>query len=678
MDGPRHRRCLLLFAITLLAAVLRLHRIDSLPPGDRHDPAFYGVDAVHILNGARPIYFETNFGREALYSYLVAVSFLILGAGTLAIHVTSAIVGILTVPAVYLVAEEMFYTEEGILGRIGGLLAALTVAISYWHLNWSRYGVRAILVPLFVAMTLYFLWRGLHTGNRWMFVGCGVCMGLSLYTYQIARLLPLLVLFGFVCTMWHRKSFDQSNLENLVLVTVVAAIVFAPLGYYALTHPGRLNERVEQTFVLYDYQRQDEGLRPLFDQLAKTLLAFSIRSDSYPYSSIPGRPVLNPFLSIAFYWGIGISLTRIRRAPYLFLLAWLGLMSVPAAVAHLAPIAKRAIGALPAVAMLIVVGLLVPYDALRRWSTQHLQPWLRSLSLALLILIAAGFVYTGAITYRDYFVVWPQAVDLFEYFEVGLVAIGKYIRELPPEEQVYITTTPPDPRHPSIVLHSNLRENIRGFNGRYCMVLPANPAQGATYLILPHGENNSLAFLEKYFPQGDIVHEGPLHRQQPYFLAYRIPAGTEIPVEPSDILWANWDDKIELLGYDLDASEYRAGDSIHLTLYYRALGRIGTNYTIFVHVLGPHNPATDGPLWGQVDVEPCGYSHPTSEWGAGEMVIDTFDIPISAEAPSGKYDLTTGFYQRPSLDRLPVLDVVGQAAAHNVVTLGQVSVVGNE
>jgi len=82
---------LLLLAITALAAFLRLYRLDSLPPGDGHDVAQYGVDALHILAGARPVFLESNFGREPLFSYLVALAYRGTGPGAYGIHLVSAL-----------------------------------------------------------------------------------------------------------------------------------------------------------------------------------------------------------------------------------------------------------------------------------------------------------------------------------------------------------------------------------------------------------------------------------------------------------------------------------------------------------------------------------------------------------------------------------------------------------
>ncbi|UCC62708.1 MAG: glycosyltransferase family 39 protein [Anaerolineae bacterium] len=669
--GSWQRKLLLVIGITLVAIFFRLYRIDSLPPGDGYDPAFYGVDALAILKGERPIFLPTNFGREVLFSYLVAACFLVWGIGPLAIHVASAIVGILTVPAVFFAADEMFSAEEGILAEFGGALAALTVAVSYWHLNWSRYGVRAILVPLLGAITFYFLWRGLRRKSRWAFVGCGFFLGLSMYTYQAARLFPLLVLLGFLYVIWAQRSLPSSAVMNLFLVFAIAFAVFAPLGYYFLTHPGSFSERIQHTLIVDTSQQMSSNVRILANKLQRVLLMFSFRGDDWSTVNLPGRPALNPFLSAAFFLGIAISLFRIKKPPYLFLLTWLGVMIVPAILAEQAAMSKRTIGAVPAVAMLVAVGCLVPYDVLLRRADRRPAPWAKGLTAGLAIVIGAGLIFSGALTYRDYFLVWGQDPDLFTHFDAGPDAVGRYIEKLPSDERIYLSPVPP--QHPSVVLNSKGRPGTRGYNGRVCLVLPRHAAHNTTYIIVPRDDKNSLGRLREFFPQGGVADEGPLHYQKPYFLAYRVPAGTEAQLEPAYPVEANWGDKIGLLGYDLDASTYEAGETIHLVLYTQALDEMETNYTVFTHLLGPYNPATSGPLWSQDDSEPCRRGYPTSSWDAGEIVADTYSLSIPAETPEGDYQLEMGFYEWPALERLPVLDAAGQVVADNVI-LGQLHV----
>jgi len=254
-----------------------------------------------------------------------------------------------------------------------------------------------------------------------------------------------------------------------------------------------------------------------------------------------------------------------------------------------------------------------------------------------------------------------------------LDAIGEYIEELPSEEEIYLSPVPPE--HPSVVLNSRQRPGVKGYNGRVCLVLPALAAHDTTFVIVPKDDKNSLDLLQQYFPLGQVVGKGPLYYQQPYFLAYRTLAGSEAQITPSHQIEANWGNKIQLLGYDLDASTYRAGETLHLTLYYQGLEKMETDYTVFVHLLGPYNPATSGPLWSQDDSEPCRRGYPTSVWHVGEIVVDTFVLPIPAETPAGDYELVMGFYTWPAIERLPVLDATGQGATDSV-KLGQVRVGG--
>jgi len=655
----------LLTGITLLAAFLRLYRIDSLPPSDGYDQATYGLDVLAILQGARPIFFPSNFGREALFSYLVTLCFLVVQDGATAVYATSAIVGVLTVPAVYLVAEEMFSAQEGALARFGGLLAALAMAVSYWHLSWSRLGMRAILVPLFAATTVYWLWRGLRTGSRWAFVGCGLFLGLSMHSYQAARALPLLVFLGFAYVLWSRKSFSRSDLINLILAYVVALIVFAPLGYYFVTHPGSSGLRVGQTLVVSFSQNPGRNAHVLLDQLIRTLLTFSIRGDTDPRVTIPGRPALNPFLSVAFTLGVTISLVRIKQPLYLFLLIWLAGLTAPAILAQYGTVTKRAIGATPAVAMLVAIGCLALWDSLHRWAARHRPSWYRGLSVGLAILIGIGFAYSGIRTYRDYFGIWSSDPDLFTHFETGQSAIGKYIKGRPEGEQIYVSPVPVD--HHSVVFNSEQRRDVKSYHGRFCIVVPKRPARDTTYVVVPADDKNSLDLLQEYLPQGEVVDEGPLHHQLPYFLAYRVPAGAEAQVAPSHRAEANWDNKVQLLGYDLGNVTYKPGDTVRLTLYYEGLGKMNTDYTVFTHLLGPYNPASGGPLWAQDDSEPCKRSYPTSAWDAGEIVVDRFALSIPAKAPPGEYKLEMGFYNWRTLERLPILDAAGQVADDYVI-----------
>ncbi len=675
VSANRRLKLILLIAITLLGAFFRLHRIESLPPGDRYDPAFYGIDALRILRGEHRIFFYYYVGQhrvEPLFSYLVAFCFLLVGPSTLGIHLAAALVGVVTVPAVYLAAETMFSEEEDPLRRWGGLLAALMLAVSYWHVNWSRYGVRAILVPLFAALTIYFLWRGLREGRRWLFVACGGVLGASGYTYQAARLLPVLVIIGFAAFAWRRGTITRRDWTHILLVAAVALLVFAPLGVYFARHPDAFSRRIEEVLVADDGGDLASKARSVWKQVKAAGLSFVVGSDYAPYRTLPGRPSLNPLFSALFLLGIGLSVVRIRRPVYLMLLAWLLVMTVPAMLAGGGSEAKRAIGALPAVAMLIAVAAVAPWQAIRRWGPKR--SWKRVFRTIWALILLAVFTYGGWATYRDYFIRWGSNPDLFSHFEVGRAAIGDYASALPPDEQIYIS--PEVPSHPVIRFHAGLREGIEGYNGRVCLVMPERTETSTTYIIAPQGGEESLNLLERYLPAGEVTDRGGWHQGRPYFIAYRIPPGAEAQIAPTHTIVATWEAGMQLLGYDRHAARPAAGEEFTLTLYYRAQREIDQRYTAFVHLLGPENPATKSPLWAQDDSEPCHGFYPTSSWTEGELVVDRITLSIPEDAPGGAYDLAVGFYEAWSGQRLPA---TGSAVTeHNIVTLGELQVAGSE
>ena len=452
-DVSRKWQSIVLIGITLGGAFLRLSQLNDLPPAAGYDVAQYGVDALQILDGARPIFLPANFGREALFSYLVAVVFWFTGPGSFGIHLASALIGIVTIPAVFLAAKELLADEKVWLRNWGPLLAAFVTAVSYWHLNWSRAGLRVIWVPLFAALIVASLWHGLRTGRKTAFAIAGALLGLSLYTYQAARLLPLLVAAAFVITATAQRRFSRRDLANFLLTAGAALLVFAPLGLYAWQNPAVFNDRLRQATLV------DQGL-PVLEQAQAILVqstdAFrmlGIQGDNEPQYTIPGRPSLNPFLFAAFLAGLGIGVWRWKRPSYALLLVWLGLMILPAMVASQAATAKRALGIFPAVAILIAAGILVPWQFV--WDAYLAEKEHKARAgLALLfgIVVAAGLVLTTAVTYQDYFHIWANDAGLADHFQRDHTEVGLAIGGLPRDEQVLVSPFPVS--HPAIQLHS--------------------------------------------------------------------------------------------------------------------------------------------------------------------------------------------------------------------------------
>ena len=119
-------------------------------------------------------------------------------------------------------------------------------------------------------------------------------------------------------------------------------------------------------------------------------------------------------------------------------------------------------------------------------------------------------------------------------------------------------------------------------------------------------------------------------------------------------LKANFDDQIELLGYDVQmepSTRDQEPGAVINSLYWRALSEMDVNYTTFVHLLDEA-----GQVASQVDHTPGNGAFPTTGWLPGEIIIDEFAVPLPEDQPSASLGLEVGIYDPTTGVRLLVVD----------------------
>ncbi len=124
---------------------------------------------------------------------------------------------------------------------------------------------------------------------------------------------------------------------------------------------------------------------------------------------------------------------------------------------------------------------------------------------------------------------------------------------------------------------------------------------------------------------------------------------------------------VTLLGYDLPRTVVRPGETLLVTLYWKATQPLTVDYSAFAHVVAP-----DFYVLTQQDNAHPGY-YPTTRWGTDEYNRDVHPIPIPVDMSPGTYQLAVGMYNPFTGERLPVLsDVPG--AEVGAVIIGPVQV----
>jgi hypothetical protein len=671
MDASSRRSTLLWLLLILgLAAFLRLWQIGSLPPGFHLDESFEGLEAWRMVTDPtyRPIFLEGNFGVAPLNAWANAVTFTIGGwfgvaPGPTLMRVTAAIFGIGAVAALWWLAHELAQIEAlRPLRRVAltaafPLLAAASLAIMRWHVHFSRMGIEPILMPLEWALGSALLLFGLRTGRWAAWVGLGLVLAATLYTYQGAWHFPFVLALTALLLLWSEPRLPDRPLRAQVAGLAVAAglalLLVAPLLLYLVRNPELALLRPAQISVVGETTSPaDSGIVATTLQTLRMFWPFGATGDLDPRRNIPGEPALPLLLAIPFFVGLGVALRHIRRPiGWVPLLGGLALLLM-GFISEYAPHFHRILGAAAPVALICGLGL----DALARGAAALLRrsglakgtQTALAYSLPIVLLVAAAWV--GA---RDYFVRWAELPGLYHAFDDGLWQVGGWIADQPAEMPLYLSPRSAD--HPTLAF-ALARSHAEGaapitFDGRSVFPLTAGAAPVAErYVVIEHEDFRTPLLLPQLLPEATVVQQWQDKTGATYATAWERAAGSQPARPPQVALDVAVGDGIRLLGYDLLPEEVRAGEVLYLQLHWGVDAAPSQEWTVFTHLLDPAAPGAP-PLAGK-DSPPGGGSLPTRRWQPGWRILDEYQVPLPADLPPGDYALAAGLYTAEGV-RLP-------------------------
>ena len=249
-----------------------------------------------------------------------------------------------------------------------GWLAAAFLAMTYWHLHFSRYAIRAILAPMWATGAIGAWWLAtealvrraghgprragsaertessehahvprltvltaklftdtmgkLPRWARWS-VLCGVCLAAAVYSHPSGRLLPLVLLAHAahrVLAAWrgaYGRSGDvgiqlsaRSQLRALAVAGGTALVLFVPLGLFFLRHPEQFSGHASDVSLAAVALRDHGGSlwRALLANAWAILGMFAASGDPSTFHNLPGLPVYDPLTALAAAIGAGVLL----------------------------------------------------------------------------------------------------------------------------------------------------------------------------------------------------------------------------------------------------------------------------------------------------------------------------------------------------------------------------------
>ena len=361
-----------LAGLTAGAFLLRTIDLTRVPPGFFADEASYGYNAHLILTTGRdeygewvPLFFRA-FGdyKLPLFVYLDVPFVAVFGLGELAVRLCSAVLGALTVTAVYVLAKQIFGHE------LPALAAAALLAVLPWHLMLTRTGFGEVAVlPLPLTLALAAFIRAARTGAS--FVPAAVLFGLSCYSYRSAWvLLPVLVP---ILVVLYRRAVLAQGRRALLAGGVLAAMIL-PILWHLVGGSGDRSSDVS----IFDARHEHGVLRTFADQYVSYFelgFLFGDGPDDFVLRHyLPGHGVLYLFMGPLIVAGLAGLLLERRRAGAV-LLALVVIHPLPGALSSSSPITTRAIFGTVVWCLLAGAGVgyvadwfgRLPRPAARRW-----------------------------------------------------------------------------------------------------------------------------------------------------------------------------------------------------------------------------------------------------------------------------------------------------------------------
>ncbi len=305
--------------------------------------------------------------QHAVNSIPVALGFGLLGVSTTATKLVTAVLGAITVLVAFGVGRRMW--DDGL-----GLLFALLVALSPWHVSISRYGdTEHVLCPLQALLALYFLFGTIRRGRWRDFVLGGLTLGAGWYLYAPSQVMPIVFAAVLLTRVTSERLFLRGDLWKAVAALAVFVAISAP-AIADFVHRGR----VLPVRSSYEDDASFHVINPAKEwSMAKQELRQAFVAAEDPWFGKPGGG-LGALEAALFLPGIAWCVVALRRHPEreagALILAGLASAFLPGALAPDASFRRLFLFAtfallLAAIVLRHFLGWLAATGASRRWLT---------------------------------------------------------------------------------------------------------------------------------------------------------------------------------------------------------------------------------------------------------------------------------------------------------------------
>lgn len=356
---------LILVLILIIAFSLRFYRIWDYPALNA-DEAALGYNAYSLLLTGKdehgnpwPLHFQSfDDYKPGFYVYLLLPFVKFFGLNELSIRFPNVLFGSLTILFVYLLLEEIFGKKDVYFP----LISSFILAVSPWHIHFSRGAWEVNTSTFLIVLALYFFYKSIRK-KRFLFLFI-FFLSLSLYTYHSARILVPFILVFLILSNWKGLSI-RKYLKIYLVAGLFFTVLTLPL-FLAFFKNEKILARARGVGIFADLgplnranvQRGEHSKKtmPLAVFLHNKVVNYSLRifqnytrhysgdflfvsGDEVQRSKIPDMGILHLFEIITL--GVGFYLIAKNPKNWGIFLFWFLIGPIPASLTFQSPSALR-------------------------------------------------------------------------------------------------------------------------------------------------------------------------------------------------------------------------------------------------------------------------------------------------------------------------------------------------
>ena len=418
-----------LIVLVALAFLWRYPEVGAIPAQVHGDEAACGLEARRILRGEVPNLLGLGWYDIPTLSFaLSALSMRIFGDDLYGLRLASVLLGVGSVALLYLSMRRLY-------GFRVALIAGFLVAVSHWHVHFSRIGTDYMQASFATMSVLFFLVRARQEGRPLDWVLAGLSIGLCFSVYYAARVIvPVLVVFAAIERLTERETFRRTS-SGMVMMILSAVLFVAPIYAVTARIPSSVTDRSRGVLLFspdnlahaFESTETDSLAELLVLQAANSLSAFNWqgeRSDQHSHAA----PLLDFWTGAVFAVSV-VAITALGwRRRYRLVVFWFWVNLVLGSMLTVdAMFSPRMVVAVP---MLFVFPALLLDRTMARADVSETRVVSVGVALAVLGLGLAA----AASNYRDYFELHVGRLQTPRRPTV----LGNFVRDADDAQQIFV------------------------------------------------------------------------------------------------------------------------------------------------------------------------------------------------------------------------------------------------